>query len=88
MKPVGIYRALKTLGARADDPDMHMHRFRHTYVVNALRAGMSEPILRLIGGWKKIPDTYLRTLSVDDAARVHREISPADRLGEAADTQG
>ena len=40
-------------------------------------------MLRLVGGWKKIPDTYLRTLAAEDAARIHREISPADRLGEA-----
>ena len=49
---------------------MNMHRFGHTFAINVLRSGMSEPMLRLLGGWKKIPDTYLRTLSVEDAARV------------------
>ena len=55
----------------------------HSYAVNALRASMSEPMLGLVGGWKKIPDTYLRTLAAEDATRIHREISPADRLGQA-----
>ena len=83
MGPVVIYRTIKRLGERAEIPDLHTHRFRHSYAVNALRAGMSEPMLRLIGGWKKVPPTYLRTLDAEDAARIHREISPADRLVEA-----
>ena len=40
-------------------------------------------MLRLIGGWQKIPETYMRTLAIDDAAKELRAISPADRLGEA-----
>ena len=78
-----LYRTVKRRDEKADIPDLHTHRFRHSYAVNALRAGMSEPMLRLVGGWKKIPPTYLRTLDMEDAARIHREISPADRLGEA-----
>lgn len=85
--PNSLYRTIKRLGERADIPDLHTHRFRHSYAVNALRAGMSEPMLRLVGGWKKIPDTYLRTLAAEDAARIHREISPADRLGDAVQRQ-
>jgi len=74
---------LKALGRRVGDPDLHTHRFRHSFTMNALRSGMKEPMLRLIGGWKKIPETCMRTLAVEDAARELREISPADRLGEA-----
>lgn len=88
MGPVVLYRLIKRLGAQAEIPDLHTHRFRHSYAVNALRAGMSEPMLRLVGGWKKIPETYLRTLAAEDAARIHREISPADRLGEALEHRG
>jgi hypothetical protein len=36
--------------------------------------------LEIIGGWKKIPATYLATLGLDDAVRFHRQISPADNL--------
>lgn len=83
LTPKAIYLTIKALGARAHDPGLHIHRFRHTSAINLLREGMSEPMLRLLGGWKKIPETYLRTPAAEDAARIHREISPADRLGEA-----
>ena len=88
MGPVVLYRTIKRLGERADIPDLHTHRFRHSYAMNALRAGMSEPMLRLLGSCKKIPPTYLRTLDMDAAARIHRDISPTDRLGDGgSDTQ-
>lgn len=74
---------LRRLGDRAGVPNLHPHRFRHSYAVNALRAKMPERILMLNGGWKKIPATYFRTLGADDVARFHREMSPADRLARA-----
>jgi len=80
MWPDWLKSMLKRLGKRAGVANLHPHRFRHTYAVNALRAGMPERILQLAGGWKRIPDTYLRTLGAEDVARVHREISPADKL--------
>ena len=42
---------------------------------------------QLAGGWKRIPDTYLRTLGAEDVARVHREISPADKLTQKKNTR-
>ena len=75
-----LYLMLIRLGKRAGIKGLHTHRFRHTYAVNALRAGMPERILQIAGGWRRIPDTYLRTLDEEDAARIHRSISPADRL--------
>ena len=47
---------------------------------------MSERVLHIVGGWKKIPDTYMRTLGYEDAEKFHRQISPADRL--AGDNTG
>ena len=41
---------------------------------------MPEKVLRMIAGWKKIPETYFATLTAEEAAAFHREISPADRL--------
>ena len=32
-----------------------------------LRGGMPEPVLKIIGGWKKIPETYFRALGAEDA---------------------
>ena len=82
MWPDWIKSMLRRLGKRAGITNLHPHRFRHTYAVNALRSGMPERILQLAGGWKRIPDTYLRTLDAEDVARVHREISPADKLAQ------
>lgn len=47
---------------------------------------MSEQVLQIVGGWKKIPDTYMRTLGYEDAAKFHRQISPADRLDDDLDS--
>ena len=87
MQPNWLYLMLKRLGERAGILNLHTHRFRHTYAMNALRSGMPERVLMLAGGWKRIPETYFRTLGAEDVARVHREISPADRLGRAEAVQ-
>ena len=77
----GVFQILKRLGKRAGIANLHTHRFRHSYAVNALRAGMPERVLQIVGGWKKIPDTYFRTLGAEDAMEFHRQVSPGDRLG-------
>ena len=82
MTPTWLYRMLRRLGDRAGIPNLHTHRFRHSYAVNALRGGMPERVLQIVGGWKKIPETYFKTLGEEDAIRFHREISPGDRLGQ------
>ena len=60
---------------------------RHSYAINALRAGMPEQVLKIIGGWRKIPETYFRTLGEEDAIGFHRQISPGDRLGKAVSSR-
>ena len=40
--PNGICQILKRLARRAGIVDMHPHRFRHSYAINSLRAGMPE----------------------------------------------
>ena len=62
---------------------VRLDRFRHTYAVNWLRSGAPERVLMLNAGWKKkVPETYFRTLGMDDVTRFHREISRGDRLGQ------
>ena len=85
--PNGIFQTLKRLGNRAGIPNLHTHWFRHSYAVNALRAGMPERVLQIVGGWKKIPETYFRTLDAEDAMEFHRQVSPGDRLGRAPSTR-
>ena len=82
--PNGICQILKRLAKRANIEGMHPHRFRHSYAINALRAGMPEQVLKIVGGWKKIPETYFRTLGEEDAIEFHRQVSPGDRLGRAS----
>ena len=82
--PNGISQVLKRLGKRPGIADLRPHRFRHSYAVNALRAGMPEQVLKIVGGWRKIPETYFRTLGEEDAKQFHRQVSPGDRLGRAA----
>ena len=78
----GIYMLLKRLGKRAGIPNLHTHRFRHTFATSYLRSGGAERYLRIIGGWRRIPDTYFRTLDAQDVARAHRQLSPGDRLAQ------
>ncbi len=85
--PNGICQLLKRLAKRANIEGMHPHRFRHSYAINALRAGMPEQVLKIVGGWKKIPETYFRTLGEEDAIEFHRQVSPGDRLGKAASSR-
>jgi len=75
-----IYMLLKRLGKRAGISSLHTHRFRHTFATGYLRSGGSERYLRIVGGWRRIPDTYFRTLDAEDVARAHRQLSPGDRL--------
>ena len=84
MQPNWLYLMLKRLGKRAGIPNLHTHQFRHSYAINALRNGMPERVLQFVGGWKKIPDTYFRTLGAEDAQYFHRQVSPGDRLRQGA----
>ncbi|MDP2936164.1 MAG: tyrosine-type recombinase/integrase [Dehalococcoidia bacterium] len=40
---------LKRLGQRAGIASLRPHRFRHTYAVSALRGGMPERVLQILG---------------------------------------
>ena len=86
--PNGIFQILKRLGRRADIPNLHTHRFRHSYAVNALRSGMPERVLQLVGGWRKISDTYFRTLGAEDAMEFHRQVSRGTDWGERHRREG
>ena len=83
IEPNALYLMLKRLGLRSGVPGLHPHRFRHTFSVSWLRQQGGEQMLRIIGGWRRIPETYLRTLAAEDAARIHQQLSPGDRLGPA-----
>ncbi len=79
-----IYRIFRRLGERAGIPGASVHRFRHTFAMRWLRAGANERYLRSVGGWRRIPDTYFRTLSAEEAQAAHRELGPADQFAHHA----
>ena len=82
--PNGISQLLSRLARRANIEGMHPHRFRHSYAINALRAGMPEQVLKIVGGWRKIPETYFKTLGEEDVIEFHRQVSPGGPAGEGA----
>ena len=87
VQPVWLYRMLKRLGERCGIPNLHTHRFRHSFAMNALRAKIPEQVIREMAGWVDIPPTYFKTLAAEDVAQFHREMSPADRLGRGGPEQ-
>ena len=46
MKPDWVYRILKRLARRAGVPDLHPHRFRHTFAIKTMRAQVPVPSSR------------------------------------------
>ncbi len=67
-------------GELAKVEGLHAHRFRHTFAINWLRAGEPERILKLLAGWKKIPETYYRTLGLDDVKRGHDNLGIGETI--------
>jgi integrase/recombinase XerC len=58
------------------------HSFRATFAINLLRGGADTFTLQTLGGWKdlEMPRRYTRALTAEDAFKVHRKASPADRM--------
>ena len=82
-KPMGnnwLYLMLQRLSDRAGFPGLHPHQFRHTFSINMIEADVPLPTLEVMGGWSRIPQTYLATLGDRAAKAAHRRVSPADRL--------
>lgn len=77
-----LYLMVKRLGKRANVPHLRPHMFRHTFAMNALRNGMPEEYLKILGGWRKIPETYFRTMGYEDAAAFYRSMSQGDRMSQ------
>ena len=71
---------LSGICARARVPRIHPHQFRHTFSITMIESDVPLPTLEVMGGWSKIPDTYLATLGDRAARAAHKRVSPADRL--------
>ncbi len=77
---VWVYNMLKRLGKRAGIEGLHPHRFRHTWATAMVEAEVSLPILEHMGGWSRIPKTYLATLGDRAAQLVQERVAPGERL--------
>ncbi|MDO8614596.1 MAG: tyrosine-type recombinase/integrase [Dehalococcoidia bacterium] len=89
LKETWLYLMVRRLGVRAGVPGLRPHRFRHTYATAALASEqMSERILEVIGGWRRIPQTYRRHVELAHAIPLHRKISPADKLTSSGEHTG
>ena len=82
-EPVGrewLKNMLRRLCERAGVGNINPHRFRHTFAVSVIEADVPLPTLQVMGGWKRVPQTYLATLGDRAAKAAHQKASPADRL--------
>lgn len=77
----GLRSLLERLGDRAGVDDCDAHRFRRTFAVESLRAGMPVMQLAAMMGHGSLPvlQRYLRMLTADLQA-AHAEHGPVDRL--------
>ena len=73
-----LHRMLKRPGGRAGIPNLHPHTFRHTFSVRMIESDVPLPTLEVMGGWARIPQTYLATLGDRAAKAAHRRVSSAD----------
>ena len=81
-----VYLMLKRRCKEAGIPPLHIHQYRHAYIMAALRNKTPDQTIKAATGHRKyIPETYYRTLGEEDLAAAHREFSPADRLGQQND---
>ena len=73
----GLYQLIKRIGERADVPNAHPHRFRHTFAVNFLRNGGNLYALQDILGHSTLEMVrrYVE-LAEADIENAHRRASP------------
>ncbi|HRF49357.1 MAG TPA: tyrosine-type recombinase/integrase [Anaerolineales bacterium] len=77
-----VKNLLVGIGARAGVPNVHAHRFRHTFAIEYLRNGGDVFTLQAVLGHRDIKTTRRYLALVDrDVANVHRRASPVDSWG-------
>lgn len=79
----GIYQMIRRRGREAGIPDIHPHRFRHTFADQWLAHGGNETDLMRLTGWRS--RTMLQRYGASSGSRraldAHKKNSPRDRRG-------
>ena len=73
----GLSRLIKNIGLRANVPNAHPHRFRHTFAITFLRNGGNIFVLQQLLGHSTLDMVkHYLTLANQDSGAVHRRASP------------
>ncbi|MBB4749106.1 site-specific recombinase XerC [Actinoplanes lobatus] len=82
MTESGLAQMLERRGIQAGVPDVHPHRFRHSFANDWLAAGGQETDLMRLAGWKsrQMVGRYAASAADDRARAAHRQAARGDRF--------